>query len=137
MSSCVPIVEDPRKLTPEERQSYKKHLMAKLHLDYPEFDWLMVNAITDHYLEHPDEGPEELLAKYDPKIFAPPPEEEEKKKDASTQTTTTATREEEGEKQQQRPPPRPMLEDITNKPELWQQNQPGGYISLGGSSPRR
>ena len=130
MSSCVPIVEDPRKLTPEERQSYKKHLMAKLHLDYPEFDWLMVNAITDHYLEHPDEGPEELLAKYDPKIFAPAPEKE--KKDASTQTITTG---EEGEKQQR--PPQPILEDITNKPELWQQNQPGGYISLGGSSPRR
>lgn len=167
---------DPRQMSKPERDSYKKNLMTKLHSDYPEFDWLMLNALVDHCLDHPDEGPDEVLAKYDPKIF--------QKKDAEVQTThedyyppqgqpnvyyvpylntgfyarmevdntRAPCRDENGDVQLYELDAhggytpvtktksttsfsRAPLEDITHKPELWQQNQPN-CIRLS-SSPRR
>ena len=80
-------VPDPRQMSDEEKKSYKKALMAKIHFDYPEFDWLMADSLVETYLRDPDVTPEKLLAKYDPDIFKPDYDQEKKKKDQASSSS--------------------------------------------------
>ena len=75
-------VPDPRQMSAEEKKSYKKALMAKIHLDYPEFDWLMADSLVETYLADPDVTPEKLIARYNPDIFKPDDQKQKREKES-------------------------------------------------------
>lgn len=45
------------------RQSVKTKLMLMLHAQNPELDYLMLDTVVEHYLNNPDDGPEEVINK--------------------------------------------------------------------------
>lgn len=55
-----PLVHTPDGSEPD-RQSVKTRLMLLLHAQYPGLDYLMLETVVDHYLDHPDDGPDEVI----------------------------------------------------------------------------
>jgi len=66
--------------TQPDREATFKRLMQLLHERYPGLDYLMLQTVVDHYLDFPDDGPEEVIRKGQeriPEYFMRPESEEE------------------------------------------------------------
>lgn len=46
-----------------DRQAVKTRLMLLLHAQYPGLDYLMLETVVEHYLNHPEDGPDEIIEK--------------------------------------------------------------------------